>query len=425
MSAAVAPIFELWNYCPHLSCGERIDSSAATRFCGQCGENFDVCPTCRATNRLLAGFCRGCGKRLENEVWPLYPGLRAHRPAQGSIQALGEIQPPYPVHLGAEVLVSPIAADGLVILTQNDGRIVLLGEMSGEIIGRLTFSQPIEVTPALHAGSLFVATGARLSAVDLIEYLDRPLKQETRPIWEVQFDEGAITQPLLVDAHSVFACVRRGDQAMVVAVSQATGQSLWTEPFRLDSYQTGPLVLAAGSLIAITLSGQVSVIDQTTGQLRHSLSLGRSLDPQVSLYALEDRVLWADMEGTVSELVIRERGSSVNKLYVHRARLASLAASNEFIALGHMAGLTLLDPYGQMLWSNDSIESVSETPIIAGRSVFALDDTGNGLLFDVLRSNPTLRRKLLNGWVGAPPLITHSKITCVSGDGKVVSIDWR
>ena len=425
MSAAIAPVFELWNYCPYLACGERTNLDGAERFCGQCGTSFDICPSCRATNRLLAVFCRGCGKRLENEAWPMYPGLRDRAAARGIIQSLGEVLPPYPVHLGAEVLVAPIAADGLIIVTQSDERITLLNEMNGEIIGHLAFSQPVAVTPALHAGTLFVAAGAGLSAFDLIEYLEQPLKQEAQAVWKFEFGEGAITQPLLVDEQSVFACVRDGENAILAAISQADGRPLWPEPVRLDSYETAPLVLAAGYLVAVTLAGRGYVIDPATGQLRHSFSLGRSFDPQVSPWALKDRVLWADLEGSIFEIALRESGPLINKVYAHGARIASLAASDEFIALGHMAGLTLLDSYGQVLWSNDSIESVSQTPIIMDRSAFVLDDTGNGLLFNALRSNPTLRRKMLTGWVGTPPLLTQSKITAVGGDGKVTVIDWQ
>jgi hypothetical protein len=422
-SSIDGPVFELWNYCPYLPCGERTNVDPGSRFCGQCGSVFNICPVCRSTNRLLAGFCRACGKRLENEVWPMYPGLRAFGPSPGLIRSLGEVQPPYPLNLDAEVLIAPIACDGLVIITLNDGRIVFLSETTGQIVGRLSLSEPVALTPAFHAGSLFVASGAELKAFDLIEYFDQSIRQEASALWKVQFDE-AITQPLVIDDQAIFVCVRQGEKAMIVAVSQANGKFLWAEPFQLDSYQITPVVMAAGYLIAITLGGEVSLIDPTTGQLRHTLTLGGSLDPQVSPYAMEDRVLWADTEGSVFEIVLGASEPYVNRVYAHGARIASLTASTEFIALGHTAGLTLLDPYGQLLWSNDSIESISQAPIIAGASVFALDDAGNGLLFNVLRSNPTIRHKLLTGWIGTPPAITHSKITCVSGDGKVVSIDW-
>lgn len=424
-AAAATPVIELWNYCPYLACGERTNVGASARFCGQCGAGFNVCSACRATNRLLAVFCRGCGKGLDNEAWPMHPGLRAPRKMRATIRSLGEISAPFPLRLEGEVMVSPIAADGLVLIAHGQGSLTLLSDMSGEAIGSIFVNQAITVTPALHAGVLFVAAGARLIGFDLSEFLDQPVKQSIRPLWDIQREGESITQPLLVDENAVYSFAASGEQGLLDAVSQISGRRLWAETLRLDSYQVAQPVLVAGFILLMTLAGEVSVVDATTGELRHTLTLGRKLEPQVPPFALDDRALFTDVDGHVFEIAMEQNGPVVNHLYAHRGRIASLAASNEFIALGHMAGLTLLDARGQLLWSNDGIESISVTPLIIGRSVFALDDTGNGLLFDVLRANPTLRRKLLAGWISTPPLMTQAKIVAASGDGKVTAIDWQ
>lgn len=423
--AAAAPIIELWNYCPYLACGERTNVGAAARFCGQCGAGFNVCSACLATNRLLAGFCRACGKGLDNEAWPMHPGLKAPRKMRATIGSLGEISAPFPLRLEGEVMVSPIAADGLLVVTHGQGSLTLLGEMSGQVLGSIFVNQAIAVTPALHAGTLFVAAGARLIGFDLSEFLDQPVKLSVQPLWDIVCEGEAIMQPLLVDQQAVYIFAASGEQGLLEAISQVSGRRLWAEALRLNSHQIAQPLFVAGFILLVTLDGEVSVVDAATGKLRHTLTLGWKLEPQVPPFALDDRALFVDVDGHVFEIAMEQNGPVVNHLYAHQARIASLAASNEFIALGHMAGLTLLDARGQLLWSNDSIESISGAPIVVGHSVFALDDTGNGLLFDVLRANPTLRRKLLAGWVGTPPLMTQAKIVAVSGDGKVTAIDWQ
>lgn len=425
LMAASGPVFELWNYCPYLACGERTNAEESSHFCGQCGGVFNVCPHCRATNRLLAGFCRGCGRELETEVWPMEAGLRANSLQLNSIRALGELRPPFPLNLGADIEVSPIATVGLVFIVQSSGSILLLSEYTGNQIGHLPILNQIAVTPAFHAGTLFVAAGNRLSAFELADFLDQPVLQPPGPVWAFECVGEAITKPLLIDERAVYLLSRIGQQAVLESVLQRGGERLWPTPFRLDTHQVISPVLVRDQIVLITLAGQVSVLGAAGGELQQNFSLNRRIDPQVSPFVLDNRIFLADPSGYVFELVLDKSGPLINLLYDHRARISSIAASPHFIALGHMAGLTLLSARGNLLWSSDTLESVSSTPIVAGESVFALDDTGNGLLFDTLKSNPVARVKLLAGEVGLSPLLTQSHIVVLGGDGKVAVIDWH
>ena len=174
----------------------------------------------------------------------------------------------------------------------------------------------------------------------------------------------------------------------------------------------------------MALDGRVWVADATTGEIVHSFSVNCRVDPQTNPFVVGDRVLFSDSGGQIIELALTPGGPLIKPLFDHRARVSSIAASPQFIALGHMSGLTLLSSRGNLLWTSDILESMSAIPIIAGDSVFALDDAGNGLLFDVLKSNPVVRVKLLSGEVGMSPLMTQSRVVVVGADGKVVALDW-
>jgi outer membrane protein assembly factor BamB len=314
----------------------------------------------------------------------------------------------------------------LIFITQsNGGGVILLSEFTGERIGHLPVLDQIAVTPALRAGTLFVAAGNRLYAFELSDFLDQPTLQSPVPAWAFECAGEAIVQPLLVDERAVYLLARNDQEAILESVSQVSGKQLWPEPLRFETPLTAPPVMVRDRIVIITYAGDVSVVQAATGELEQTFSLNRRIDSQVAPFVVDNRVLLSDPHGYVFELVLDQSGASINLLYDHRARISSIAANSKFIALGHMAGLTLLSSRGNLLWSSDTLESVSSTPIVTGESVFALDDAGNGLLFDVLKSNPMARVKLFGGDVSASPLLTSSHLVAVNGDGKVAVIGWN
>lgn len=418
------PVFELWSYCPYLSCGERAEGSDA-RFCGECGSPFNVCPNCQATNRLLAVFCRGCGNGLQTGVSPMEPGLASSSIQRSSINSLEEVQPPFPVQLGVGVQVSPIATDGLVVIAQSDRTVVLLSEHTGKRLGAFSLPSAISVTPALRSGTLFIAGGNGLHAFDLANFLDQPSLQQLVPVWSFECENGYIAQPLLIDDEAIYLFSHHSQQASLQAVSQGNGARLWSAPLMLDTNQTAPPLLVNNQLVLITSDGHVTIVETTTGEIKHKFSLNARVDLQTTPFVVDNRVFLADHGGQIIELVLDRGGPVVNSLYHHRSRVSSIAASRQFIALGHMSGLTLLSSRGNLQWTSDTLESISATPIVAGDSIFALDDSGNGLLFEALKSNPVVRVKLLSGEVGMSPLMTQSRIIVVGADGKVVALDWH
>lgn len=422
---ADGPVFHLWDYCPYPSCGEPTNVEQSERFCGQCGFVFNVCPNCRATNRLLASFCRGCGQRLESTAWPMEAGLHSDWANRSSIRSLADLRSPFPVRLSAGVAGSPIAADGLLVIAQTDGRVSLWSEHTGEQIGFIPVTEQIIVTPALHHGTLFVAAGRRVFAFDLTEFIDQPSLQQVVPVWAHECAGKAVTQPLLVDEKAVYVLSHTGEGATLDAISQQHGQSLWPTPLQFQTDHTTTPVLVDGQVIVITLEGEVSVVQSATGQISQTFSLDRRIDPQVSPFVFENRIFLSDPHGYVFQVVLDRSGPLINGLCDHGSRISSLSANEQFIVLCHMAGVTLLSSRGNPLWSSDTMESVSASPIIAGESVFVIDDAGNGLLFETLKSNPIARVKLLSEEVGPSPLMTPSHIVVVSAEGMVAAIQWQ
>lgn len=419
--------FDFLSHCPHLSCGEavRADSSRCTRACEKCGSDLVICSSCGATNRPMTVYCRGCKQRNRFEVCPVHRGLQAVGASLNSIQMIDQIQAPFPKRFAGTVLASPLAVDGLLVLAFSDGRVLLISENRGSTVGQIVSSGKIAVTPALKDGFLFVAADSHLETYDLTRSLYHLAVPLLKPVWTAQAVGGTIISPLLVDDKSVYLVTREGEQILLEAVSRSDGGRAWAEPLSLGANRIVPPVLIKDILVLVTLDGEASVIDPARGAVSEAFKLQSMIDPEVSPYVVSDRMLLADCGGNLLEISCGRNGFVCNHLFGQRGRISSIAASESHIAVGHMAGLTLLNSRGHAMWSNNSLEPVSVSPIITGESIFAIDDSGLGLLFDVLRSNPVERVKVLSREVSLPPLITHSNIVAASADGELSLIVWR
>jgi hypothetical protein len=419
---AASLFFEFSKYCPQPSCGEPLQTGP--RFCAQCGAGIINCHSCRSTNRLLALHCRACGEDLAAEVWPMHAGLKAGCLSFNTIHSIEDMRPPTPHRLSARLLAPLIAADGVIVASLNNGSIALLDEARQGEIGRLQVPEPIAVTPAIDRGFLYVAAGKHIFAFDLPRYLDQQSKLDFRPAWSFAAEGSSIFQPLLIDKRAAYLVSQDGGRAILDAISSDGSGRAWTEPVRLDTYRVTPPVLVRDQLLIATAEGEVSVIDPIEGRVLDRFSIGRRVDLQVTPFVTGNQLLLVDTDNNVLELQVTGGRPLTSVLYGHRARITSLAASNDYIAIGHMAGLTLLTSRGRPKWSNDSMEPILVAPIIAGDSVFAIDSSGTGLLFDALRSNPKARVRLLSGEINTPPILTRSKIMAANGSGEVVAIAW-
>lgn len=418
-----APFFELWRHCPHLVCGAGLEPSAGAGICPHCGNGYKACPNCRASNRLLVEFCRGCGTSFEAEAFTGQSGLSFTRPRLQTINELGQTKL---IHLGAGVAAQPLSADGLVFVPQLDGFVTVVNAETGKITGQLFVGGRIEVAPALRGGVLFVAAGTRLHAFDLIDFLDQPSATNFKPAWTVESKGDYITQPVVADEHGVYFVSKHGERAVIEAVAQADGHPLWPEPAEAATYLTLPVVLLKEQLVIVTQSREVHAYERVTGKTV-TTKLNFEADIAVSPAVTgDDRFLLADTRGYIFELHVDAQKSGAIPVHDHRNPVTSINASDDFIAYGHRSGLALLSSHGDRRWAYDSFETVTATPALCGASIFAIDDAGNGLLFGTLTANPKTKVKLLpSGEVRTPPVIAGRHLVAASADGKLVTIEWR
>ncbi len=419
---SASPFTDLLTRCPQSHCGKPVAPGSAA--CPACAEDYQACPACGATNRLRVSYCRGCGKTLEQEVWPMYPGMRAvASAAPRSIRALGEHRV---TNLGVGVVAAPVASGESILIPAHAGGVIALDISDGKPKGLIDTPGPIEVTPALNSGFLFLAAGSKLIAFDL---LGAPAQvDEVKPCWTVDTRDGNVTQPLVAGHRALYFVTGGRGRGALHAVSQAgDGQRLWPRPLTSDSELLPPVMLGE-HLVVISGRGELRVLDPADGRvLASGQAAGGRVDTAVLPFAVEDHVLFADTSGNVYKLTVDGAGVSCVYLYGlgNNARVSCIAASRDYIVLGHSAGVTLLDAYGNRRWQDTSSEAVTVPPVLTGDTLFAVDDLGNAVLYDAAHGNPTeKRRKLFEGDGSVALLIAGDKLAAVNSEGQVALIEW-
>lgn len=420
-----SPVFELWTHCPYLACGEQTNAGLQTHICGQCGNAFNICDHCRATNRLLSIHCRGCGQKLGTQTWPMETGLHWSATPRATIKSIEVVQVPFPIYLGIGVQVSPVACDGVIVICNTNGGVVVISEYTGERLLDFSVGSQIAVTPALRNGMLFVATANEFHAFDLAAFLDQPSRGHITPAWSFSCGAETITKPLLADDTAVYVLTQNSFQTVLYAVSQEDGTEIWPAPLVLHPEQAGCPLLVQDQVVLISPPSSVTVVAAATGDVTQTFLLNRQVDQQVTPFVTGKRIFLSEPTGHIFEIVFDRSGPLINPLHDAGSRISTIVASNEYLVLSHLAGVTLLSSRGALLWTGEIMESVSTVPIISGESFFVLDDGGNGLLFDMLKTNPIQRMRLLPGEIGLSPLRTQSHIVVVGAEGKVVALKWQ
>jgi outer membrane protein assembly factor BamB len=361
---------------------------------------------------------------LEEEVWPMHPGLRAAAPtAPRLIHALGEHRI---TNLDIDVVAAPVATGEIILVPAHGGGIIVLDISDGKPLGRIDTPGPIEVTPAINSGFLFVAAGSRLIAFDL---LGAPAQaDEIKPCWTADTRDGNVTQPLVAGHRALYFVTGGRGRGALHALSQASdGQRLWPQPLVFDSELLPPVMLRE-HLVVISGRGELRVLDPADGRvLASGQASGGRVDTAVLPFVVEDHVLFADTSGNVYKLTLEGAAISCNYLYGlgNNARISCIAASRDYIVLGHSAGVTLLDAYGNRRWQDTSSEAVTVPPVLTGDTLFVVDDLGNAVLYDAAQGNPTeKRRRLFEGESSVASLIAGDKLAAVNSEGKVALIEW-
>lgn len=363
---------------------------------------------------LVAALCavNACasGARLAPAVqergWRSYLG-NAAREGESADAPGGDPQPVWRVDIGRGVRGAPALAEDVIAISQVDRHVVLLDRATGEVLWRSRLPATLGAGPLLADDRVFVATqedGGGVYALRL---------STGRRIWSL--DVGNVVAPLALEERALYAATDRG---VVVRLDPVTGARLWRTVLGAPVY-AAPLpvqgsvaiattgdslylleadngsvrarratpgsVLAApaysGGLIVVgTMDGWLVAYDAGTLAPRWHL---RTDGPLVGHVAIRGRTAWAaTARGTVWAVPLDSGAVAARSFATGMVLRSGPAVTADGVLLAGASGeLARFTATGRRTWSARLDGPLSEPVIVYERSLLAVSDLGDVVLF--------------------------------------------
>jgi outer membrane protein assembly factor BamB len=159
---------------------------------------------------------------------------------------------------GNGVLASPVVADGYVVTVDMEGAVRAQRAEDGTGAWRVTLGAPVQGTPAVARGRVFVPTaGNKLVALRLTD---------GQTLWTHDTGGMTLSSPTPVNMDVVVAA---GFPARsIVRLSGATGEQIWQSPAVMEQFSNTPPAVGAGLAVVGSNGGRYYAFDVATGELR-------------------------------------------------------------------------------------------------------------------------------------------------------------
>ncbi len=159
---------------------------------------------------------------------------------------------------GAQILASPVVAEGVAVVVDLGGGIHALDATTGAILWEATAGSQVQGTPAIARGRLFVpTTGNHLLAFRLAD---------GAPLWTRDVGGMVLSSPTPIDQDVVLAAGL--PQRHLVRLSAATGEIVWQTADVMDEFSNTSPAVGGGLVIVGSNGGRYYAFDAATGSLR-------------------------------------------------------------------------------------------------------------------------------------------------------------
>jgi hypothetical protein len=406
--------------CSNPSCEYQVDGPGER--CLHCGEAQLFCTACGATARLLSSFCRCCGAGLNMDWITEYPGLRYKSSLRSAMAGTATIKLNWQLSFDAEMVASPLAARGIVVISLADGRIIIVDEVDGQIRAEIGSQPPLSLTPVIADNLLVVPAGNGITAYDLIAALYGNMAKGDLIAWQIPFSsQEQVTRALLATSDMILAVVRQAARVQLVFIEKRTGKRVTGLPLEGRPAKTTAPYLKEKVLFIAAKDGTIMLIDVERAEMRAMARLGREIDTNVlpcgrassALFVLSDGQLWSASLNS-DQLQFQPFGDTGGLI------INALAATDRYVAVAHGSGLVLYDPFGALMWETalDS-NSLITAPLIEKDLAWVIDDSGMMFLFNLPASVPRLRQRVFEHTMALPPIFTGDKLILSSRAGQV------
>ena len=158
----------------------------------------------------------------------------------------------------ARALASPVVAEGFAASVDLDGTVNVVRADSGKLVWAASAGAPVQGTPAIAHGRLFVPTlGNKVVAFGLAD---------GTPLWSTNVGGMTMSSPAPVGSDIVFAA--GFPQHRLLRLDGATGALLWQSPPVIDQPGNSSPAVAAGLVVVGSNGGHYYAFDAATGAAR-------------------------------------------------------------------------------------------------------------------------------------------------------------
>lgn len=412
-------------YCANPNCDSPL-APAAVR-CTRCHEAQLFCRQCGANARILARFCRICAQALGNN-WSLeHPGSRFRPPTSVTINDQSLFQLDWQLDLATEMLATPLAARGLIILTIVSGHILILDELDGQVRTELAAQAPLSFTPVMLDHLLVVGTGEGIIAFDLIAALYGNIAKGSLRAWQYPLAANEqIIKPLLSTPEAILAVVKRSSQTRLLIIDKITGQLKSDLPLDARGAKTTNLYLKGRELFIATRDGTLIFIDVQKGQIIATARASREIDTNVPPCGQENSVLFVTIDGQLWNATLANQAIQLQPFGDTGGLIINaLSSNNQLLAIAHGSGISIYDQFGGLLWETGlDGNSIITMPLMNSKLIWIIDDNGVLFFFNLAMSVPKLRVRVFEPTVALPMILTYDRLILSNRLGHLKIYRW-
>ena len=196
--------------------------------------------------------------RADDWATPGLDGARSRSSAERSGAGFTDGHWSFAPQTQARALASPVVAEGFAASADLDGTVSVVRADSGKLVWSASAGAPVQGTPAIAHGRLFVPTlGNKVVAFGLAD---------GAPLWSTNVGGMTMSSPAPVGSDIVFAA--GFPQHRVLRLDGATGALLWQSPAVIDQPANSSPAVSAGLVVVGSNGGHYYAFDAATGAAR-------------------------------------------------------------------------------------------------------------------------------------------------------------
>jgi len=186
---------------------------------------------------------------VQEHEWTMYLGT-AQRTGTAPESLVGEPAPAWRARISHGLVGAPAVAEAVIVLSQTDRQVAVIGRTAGEVLWRHRVQQPLGTGPLLAGDRVYAAESGHGGRVVALRLADG------REQWSHR--AGDVVAPLLLAGGAVYAAGTGG----IVKLDAAQGHETWSAALP-GTVRAAPLAVPQGLIVATSADSLFRIADSS------------------------------------------------------------------------------------------------------------------------------------------------------------------